>query len=195
MTTWGDPNLDDPGAIWPIDPETEVTFPDLDGDDLTKWLPIPEEVPQDLLEPSLEDLEFAEQADEPFSDEPRPVSEAPIIRLDVSAADAPRASGAIEAPQQVEVAVEQKPEPQFAIAPVAAEATMEAETAAEASSQAVNEAPAPIAAPATGSIEVAAAERDEDELREIEAGLAKFKRCRPAQSTERPRLGCAGKPV
>ena len=43
--------------MWPLDPETEIAFPDVDGDDLTRWLPIPEEVPQDLLEPAPEDLE------------------------------------------------------------------------------------------------------------------------------------------
>jgi Flp pilus assembly protein TadD len=176
LTTWGDPNVDDPGAIWPMDPETEITFPDVDDEDLTKWLPIPDEVPQDLLEPSPEDLEFAEQEEGPYSEDARLLPQDSAIRADVGHPDAPRGSEAIEASKQVDVAVEQRPDAPFAIVPVAAEAPLEQAPDGDPQGQAVHEATAPIATPSTGSVGVTAPERDEDELREIEAGLAKFKR-------------------
>ena len=83
LTTWGDPNLDDPGSMWPMDPEIEITFPDVEGDDLTKWLPIPDEVPEDLLEPSVEDLEYAAEADDPFGQEESAAPRATEIRVEV----------------------------------------------------------------------------------------------------------------
>ena len=67
LTTWGDPNLetDDPDTNWPPDSGTEVYFPDVEGDDLTTWIPIPEEQPLDLMEYSLEAVDLAAQVEEP----------------------------------------------------------------------------------------------------------------------------------
>ena len=52
LTTWGDPTLDveEPDADWAPDTGADVEFPDIDGDELTKWFPVPEEQPVDSLE-------------------------------------------------------------------------------------------------------------------------------------------------
>ena len=64
LTTWGDANADadDPDANWPPEPGTDVFFPEIDGDDLSKWLPAPEEQPVDELEYSLEAVDLAAEA-------------------------------------------------------------------------------------------------------------------------------------
>ena len=180
LTTWGEPNVDDPGIMWPLDPETEIAFPDVEGDDLTKWLPIPEEVPQDLLEPAPEDLEYAAEAEEPIAEDDRPVSRAAKIHVEVRSLDAlPGPSlltGPINASSKLDLVVEQRPLTEFAVAPVANPASSDEAPPKEHQSESAGADVSPMSAPSSVSVEVSAPERDEDELREIEAGLAKFKR-------------------
>ena len=66
LTTWGDPNVEteDPDTNWPPDAGTEVFFPDADGDDLSKWIPLPEEQPLDTMEYTLEAVDLAAELEE-----------------------------------------------------------------------------------------------------------------------------------
>ena len=53
LTSWGEPEHpgDDDWDLYPsLEPESDVYQPDADGDDLTKWMPIPEEEPSNELE-------------------------------------------------------------------------------------------------------------------------------------------------
>lgn len=180
LTTWGDPNLDDPDTMWPFDPETEIAFPDVDGDDLTRWLPLPEEVPQDLLEPAPEDLEYAAEAEEPIAEEERAVSRAAEIHPEVRSPEVlsgpSQLTGPVSAASKLDLIVEQRPAPEFAVAPITNQASPDQTPPTDNQTQSPGAAVAPMAAASTPSVEIAAPERDEDELREIEAGLAKFKR-------------------
>ena len=179
LTTWGDPSVDDP-TMWPLDPETEITFPDVEGDDLTKWLPIPEEVPQDLLEPSPEDLEFAAEAEEPIAGHEHAASRPAESHEEIRSPEALPGPSQLAAPSsassKLDLVVEQRPAAEFAVAPVAIEPSTDQAQPANDQTQSAGAAVSPTPAPSTTSVEIAAPERDEDELREIEAGLAKFKR-------------------
>ena len=180
LTTWGDPNLDDPETMWPMDPETEITFPDVEGDDLTKWLPIPEEVPQDLLEPSPEDLDYAAEAEEPIAEQERPVSRATDIHAEVKSSDAlPGPQSADRTNQRL---IQTRPRRGRAAAgrirdcPGCQPGSLGSIRAKDDQTQSAGAAVPPAATVHRFKCETSAPERDEDELREIEAGLAKFKR-------------------
>ena len=180
LTTWGDPNLDDPGAMWPMDPETEIAFPDVDGDDLTKWLPIPDEVPEDVLEPSVEDLEYAAQADDPFGPDRQPPLRAKQIRMEAATPAATPApaplTGPVVASADLGRVVEQQPTADEATLLPATPAPMEQASPRDGQILAAVAASQSSAEPAVEVLEVSAPERDEAEQREIEAGLAKYKR-------------------
>jgi len=51
LSTWGEPSGDDDWDLYPaLNPDSDVYQPDADGGDLTKWMPIPEEEPSSELE-------------------------------------------------------------------------------------------------------------------------------------------------
>ncbi|HEY5983907.1 MAG TPA: tetratricopeptide repeat protein [Anaerolineales bacterium] len=212
LTTWGDPSLDveEPDAGWAPDTGADVEFPDLDGDELTRWFPVPEEQPVDSLEYTLEAVDLAAEMDEPpeapidtgrlewFSDlKPEPPD--PVIPT-VEASKAVEIAGlltatsqshaAIEAAQRavtttdLDIIVEERPTTEFLLA-AEAEAPTSVETSATEFAPSEREA-GPVEATAASAPEAAAtvercveapqAERDPEELRQIEAGLAKYKR-------------------
>jgi tetratricopeptide (TPR) repeat protein len=207
LTTWGDPNTetDDPDANWPPDAGTEVFFPDLDGDDLSKWIPVPEEQPLDTLEYTLEAVDLAAELEEApeapgdwhrldiFSElKPEPPDPAPVAleaehETKVLALLPPiiETRTAVEAVERggvtitdVDVIVQERPTTEFVLA---AEEEEESQAEPEA---AVVEAEAQVDAVLSmeGAAETAPSEvtdeplRDPEELREIEAGLAKYRR-------------------
>ena len=207
LTTWGDPNLetDDPDANWPPDGGAEIIFPDIDSDDLSRWLPVPEEEAVDLLEYSLEAVDLAAELDEPpgapeeagridiFADlqpeppDPRParidaVQPTPVVGGLLSAASETRTD--VESPErssvtttEVDIIVQERSTMEFV-------ATGELDkTPAVEPQRAEVEAEAPqvpanveSAGGTAASGLSAAPQRDAEELREIEAGLTKYQR-------------------
>ncbi len=166
-TTWGEPFDSEPETLSPMDVEPEIAFPDLNGDDLSAWLPIPEEPPQDLLEPTPEDLDYAAEADVPPDQEQGSGSQAKDLQAEPTsgaASDAASAAAPASPPQEVDRVVHERPPQTLAavsgrrVEPDGAQTQLE------------------VAAPAVETSVIVAPERDEDELREIESGLAKFKR-------------------
>jgi hypothetical protein len=74
LTTWGDPNQADDDPEWALDADPEIYEPDTEGDDLTRWLPIPQEV-EDLLDMALASTAapgYVEEPQVPPSMEPFP---------------------------------------------------------------------------------------------------------------------------
>ena len=65
LTTWEKPQVeeDDLDLYAPAEEETEVYIPDADSEDLTKWLPLPEEEPRDEVS-ALESLDSLEEPEE-----------------------------------------------------------------------------------------------------------------------------------
>jgi tetratricopeptide (TPR) repeat protein len=199
LTTWGDGtgDADDPDANWPPEPGADVFFPEIDGDDISKWLPAPEEQPLDELEYSLEAVDLAADVEEPpaapvddgglalfgelQSEPPDPAAAQEENKgPEVVSGPGSRSDGAHRAPltvdhgtnevTDVDIMVEARPANKYAVVaePTLAAAMVDEETpvVAEASETA-------------SSMEAALApesSRDPEELREIEAGLAKFKR-------------------
>jgi tetratricopeptide (TPR) repeat protein len=175
LTSWGEPAVeaDDPDANWPPDPETEIYTPDTDGD-LTRWLPLPEEQPLDELQSFLEDADFDAGSDEP----PSLLGE---LRLETVAVPAKK-SGAPSQPQPggrsakdaaaLDVVVRERGGDKYV---VAEEGNDDGAAQPASEPEAREPAPAltgegPTTAPAPD-----ASRRDASEMREIEAGLAKFK--------------------
>jgi tetratricopeptide (TPR) repeat protein len=207
LTTWGDPNLEteDPDANWPPDPSTEVYFPDIESDDLTKWIPIPEEQALDSLEYSLETVDLAAELEEPPSApaetelaeffrelQPEPPDPIPqpieavqptdIIALLPSTVETRTSIEAAEAGSvsttEVDVIVEERPTTEYIVAaeieeaPVAAAPVLEVGTETRFHAETSDE----IEVNPELSAVAVEVERDADELREIEAGLAKYRR-------------------
>jgi tetratricopeptide (TPR) repeat protein len=204
LTTWGDPNVetDDPDANWPPDAGTEVFSPDADGDDMSRWIPLPEEQPLDTMEYTLEAVDLAAELDEApeapddlhrldlFSElKPEPPDPAPADleaehETEVVALLPPMIESrtAVEAMDrtgvtvtEVDVIVQERPATQFVLA-----SKKEQELQAEPES-AVIEVEAqrdPTVSVEEGAVSEpsATAQRDAEELREIDAGLAKYRR-------------------
>ncbi|MFH1183760.1 MAG: tetratricopeptide repeat protein [Chloroflexota bacterium] len=207
LTTWGDPNLetDDPDPNWPPDSGAEVCSPDVESDDLSRWIPIPEEEPLDLLEYSLEAVDLAAQVDEPleapeesdrrelFGDlQPEPPDPVPAsidaVRLTQvvgplpaasetrTAADASEGGGVttteadiiVQEQRTTEFIAAAEPDDEAAIEPQPAGLKVKAEAAVGASAETTG-IPAEIGLSAEP-------ERDPEELRELESGLAKYRR-------------------
>ena len=201
LTTWGDAHTDtdDPDANWPPEPGADVFFPEIDGDDLSKWLPAPEEQPVDEMEYSLEavDLAAEAEAEEPlpapedgegiilFGDirpePPDPIrnSEWAVGRAMVASpapgSGSPRSPTSATEPinpkvGEIDIIVQERPASADSLLPDAAEAravpVQETQPVIEAGGS-------QISAEAVLSPEP---KRDPEEMREIEAGLAKFKR-------------------
>ena len=206
LTTWGDASADadDPDANWPPEPGADVFFPEIDSDDLSKWIPAPEERPVDELEFSLEAVDLAAELEEPppspeedrgltLFGEIHPEPPDPIqtgeqvntqaiapnpthgpqgkrgVRVSADASSIPKTDSA--------VIVQARPTDGFllaaASAPMAASVDPEGsvgtrERVLEAEIECVRENSEAIPAPET--------QRDPEEMHEIAAGLAKFKR-------------------
>jgi len=207
LTTWGDPNpeTNDPDANWPPDSGTEVYFPDIDSDDLSRWIPIPEEQTLDSLEYSLEAVDLAAEVEEPpetprepdrlaiFDDlKPEPPDPIPTPigavmlteRMGLLSATS-ETKTAVESSErtsvsttELDVIVQERPTTEFVLAAEVNETSViepqEAGVEAEAQPEPVTDAE-PDSAPADSAASVAEPQRDPDELREIEAGLTKYK--------------------
>jgi len=181
LTTWGEPEVDseDPDANWPPEAPTEVFIPDIDTEEISKWLPAPEERPVDELEYSLEAVDLAAEDWEPggapdeleglrvFGDlkpePPDPTTAAP--------ARSPIETRATE----VGLLVEERASARLGVGgdPEAAGVFQDAPTS-------TREQQAKTALDGLEAAEAARAspqlQRDPGELREIEAGLTKFQR-------------------
>jgi tetratricopeptide (TPR) repeat protein len=220
LTTWGEPiQADDDSEVdWAADPDPEISMPDGDSDDLTKWLPLPEEAPQDVLDLAMEeDAEAqADQADdtdiepEPFelsAVEPEALTteaEVPQNSVDGSSGNSsPDPEHAKLAPEEaigallpartspgtaseykepmvrrameLDIIVQELPAEEFMVAADSKQRSTTAEAVPdESGSSSIVRSQAEPASP--GMAEMAAPERDPEEMREIERGIAKFKR-------------------
>ena len=207
LTTWGDPNVeaDDPDANWPPDAGTEVFFPDVDGEELAKWIPLPAEQSLDTMEYTLEAVDLAAELEDapevpddwhrlelfselkPEPPDPTPATveaekETGVVALLPPTIETRTAVEAMERSgvtvTDVDVTVQERRATGFVVA-AEDEVIPRAEpepAVAEAEVQ-----PDPVASMA-GAAEVdaieasAAPQRDAEEMREIETGLAKYRR-------------------
>lgn len=217
LTTWGDPNAETPDidADWPPEAGTEVDFPEIEGDDLPKWISIPDEQPIDAMEYTLEAVDLAAELQEPpgapedaggtdiFGGlEPEPPDPIPATAEAVKVMDV---AGLLPAPietrtameasvgssvttMDVDIIVESRPTTEFIVAAESTEMpAMEPQAASIPSAESAALATR-VEMQATAQAEVAPEEatadelaglepqRDPDEVREIEAGLAKYRR-------------------
>jgi tetratricopeptide (TPR) repeat protein len=204
LTTWGDPNMepDDPDVNWPPDSGTEVYFPDPEGDELSKWLPMPEEQPLDSLEYTLEAVDLAAEIDEPpeampeagglnlFGDlQPEPPDPIPECVNATSSKGTSLTAGSIQtiavseaseganaSTTALDVIVQERPTTEYILA---AEANQGVAIEPRPEAEAETQTPVASAVAADAVPEItphAEPERDPDEVREIEAGLAKYRR-------------------
>ncbi len=199
LTTWGDPDFDeDFEVLSPLDPEPDVHIPGPDDDDVSTWLPIPEEE-----RASLDEIETT-SVQEPVMPEPDPqpdwnkspyyhvinsIDFAPLLPARAVAAGIPehaernepghnRQTGAKQAwePQEVDVDVQDRLASDYDYAFVPQELTESIPSdppEAEVQSDLVST-PALDMTPALAEVPIL--ERDADEQLEIETGIAKFKR-------------------
>lgn len=156
LTTWRESPLADVDTEWPPETETEIILPDADGEP-SRWIPVPDEAPMELLEPAVEDLESAAELEFP-EDGVTILAAADVPAPDTPPADSgPAASTGTQAAQNtsvmVDVAVEDRPD----AVQGASAGQPEPETAGE-------------------TAELTAPPRDDDELQEIETGLERYRR-------------------
>ncbi len=201
LTTWGDvqTDTDDPDANWPPEPGADVFFPEIDGDDLSKWIPAPEEQPVDEMEYSLEavDLAAEAEAEEPLPapeegggmilfggihpEPPDPIpsnqweDERAMVMSPAPGPGSPRGPAMANEPgnptvRGIDVIVQERPSSADNVLPEAAEVRAalapEMQTVAEGGVSQIS--PEVVLSPEP--------QRDPEEMREIEAGLAKFRR-------------------
>jgi hypothetical protein len=174
-----------------------VHLPEIEGDELSKWLPAPEEQPVDELEYTLEAVDLAAEVEEPppspeedagvalFRNirpeppDPIHVGDHSIAWSSVPSLEAPRDSTTGAAKRMttagVDIIVETQPASEFAVVPELAPASTEVKP----SPASMMEVSAPAEAASVeevGSTTDPEPRRDPDEMREVEAGLAKFNR-------------------
>jgi tetratricopeptide (TPR) repeat protein len=187
LTTWGDTDFDDDFERWsPVEPMPDVEEPDPDSDDISRWLPVPEDSPLSLehMPPFVDELDDEPQLPSDWETLPRyhPVESkpAPARPANIST-PAPAEVPARSEPtlsqkaweRHVDVAVEERPEKDYTVVPQERPSRMEVEPAPRLARPELALAPAmPQLAPA----ETAQPDRDEDEMREIEMGIEKFRR-------------------
>jgi tetratricopeptide (TPR) repeat protein len=205
LTTWGDANADadDPDANWPPEPGADAFFPEIDSDDLSKWLPAPEEQPVDELEYSLEAVDLAAEIEEPpaapeeamglaLFDEIHPEPPDPVQAAEKAqarlvgslVAHTPEAVGGLHTTPEPSVPISR--EIDIIVAPrltdefvVSAEPATLRSATQEIPANPVEEAMRTQADTVDVGVQAAPPaepQRDPEELREIEAGLAKFRR-------------------
>jgi tetratricopeptide (TPR) repeat protein len=206
LATWGTPEVD---ADWPLDPETEIYPPDVESDDLTRWLPIPEPDTRDQLE-FTEDESPVTEVDELFDEEA--ANQMPDAVDDPT--DEPSSGAAVgvpfEAPAQAEapsgltiaaplpangstqsgseypapsvrkrvfdVIVEERGATDFVVASEAEGESAGLETIRPVAAERPSNATGGSEITSSGPKEATGPERDAEDLREIEAGIAKFQR-------------------
>lgn len=198
LTTWGASNaeFEEVGGYWPPEPGKEEYFAEFEGEDRSGWPPAPEDGPMDELEYSLEAVDLAAEIEEPPA-APEPAEGARIIEKAGAAAAEPKRSGAAQggpvldlqpamserrtslpaahgrdgSGAALDIEIEERPSPELPAVEAQAgqlAANMKEERAAS---------PAQAAPEATGDGgALVDPQRDAEELREIQAGLAKFKR-------------------
>ncbi|MGE5073292.1 MAG: tetratricopeptide repeat protein, partial [Anaerolineae bacterium] len=192
LTTWGESDIDDdPDDFPPLDLDFDV--PDPEGDNLSTWITIPEDAPMDVDElpvpPFVEDDCPEEDYSIEWNDLPsfQVVSTADIVESLPLAPASPRPFEYVERvdrfPAQqagaqqvwdqldVDVAVEMHPAPEMP-APAVPSPEMTVQTITHMIQ------PEPIPAHSLYALppELPDAERDDKEMREIEMGIAKFRR-------------------
>jgi tetratricopeptide (TPR) repeat protein len=198
LTSWGEPEID---TDWPLDPETEVGFPDVEGDNLTKWLPVPEQDPVDVLEYSLDESALAE-AEEPPSDElsverldaigesdlqataQGPAQADTQLGVSIAALPSPRSSSQIDSERstqgtqhvEMDIIVAEREATEYVVAADTEEPRANYETAPIDDGQPPAAFNAASEETTAGPANIAGPERDAEDVREIEAGIAKFKR-------------------
>lgn len=191
LTTWGDSEPEEEFEVYPpAAPETEVGLPEPD-EGMSTWLPLPEEAPPDL--DRLQVPPFFEEPAAPALVNLPTQNESPAYHVLDSVDYVPLLSpGPVDLPERreaapgaqpswaaadVDVAVEDRPVAEVAIAaPEAPEPAMPAPVELEAQLEAQPE-PAPLPEPEPEpAADAAATERDPEELQEIEMGIAKFRR-------------------
>lgn len=202
LTMWGESNPEpaELDADFPFEDEDAPYVPADDEDEMTRWLPLPEDSPLDDLEFALDDLELPADLNEPErvavempverraepeampSESPK-ASPVPIVALLPAHSSVPSNREGAEPTQKgirLDVIVQERPTPEFvmgaeqAAEPVAEKQASTTQTLGEIQSK--PEARLEQAPLSVGATEVTTPQRDADEMREIEAGLAKFKR-------------------
>lgn len=165
LTTWADSDFDDDDSnlYSPLEPETEVYIPDTDSDDLTKWLPIPEE-PQDESKASVLVEDTPEKISQPYMNHATYYQDVEPTSLALSLPTGNNTRSTREyseqnAQQTTEVDVEEPPSAAFVLA---AEPEDELLTTQPQKDEVESERPS--------------LESSEEEINELEAEIAKFKR-------------------
>ena len=216
LTTWGDPDFDDDFELWsPFDPTPDIEAPDPDSEDISTWLPLPEEEPLNLDElrvpPFVDEMEEEPEAlfvGEPevepeasFAAEPEAEPEspfewndpevyhtisneqfAPVVSLTSNVATGIEMVQGAEIAQnrqkaweikEVDVDVQERPTTEFTVTSQELAGSTETETVACAAGPELVQPPSMEVPPLP---EVQVPDRDEEEMREIEMGIAKFRR-------------------
>ncbi|HSR21818.1 MAG TPA: tetratricopeptide repeat protein [Anaerolineales bacterium] len=198
LTTWGAPNTEseEVGGYWPPEPGKEEYFTEFEEEDRSGWPPAPEDRPMDELEYSLEAVDLAAEIEEPPA-APEPAEGARIFEEAGAAAAEPKRSGAAQgasamdlqpamserrtslpaaqrgngASAALDIEIDERQRPELP----AVEAHAGQLAASKKDERAAN--PVQAAPEATGAGRGPVdPQRDAEELREIQAGLAKFKR-------------------
>jgi tetratricopeptide (TPR) repeat protein len=186
LTVWRDADFEDDFELWsPFDPETDVQAPDPDGDNISRWLPMPEEEPLNLDElsvpPSAEELDAESEPPAEWNGPStyQVVSNQELVPLSSTNLGVPASVDSIqnrqsswEAPD-VDIAVEERPAPDFAVASQDLSISTATETVACAAQADLVQASTSEVAPLP---EPPVPDRDEEEMHEIEMGIAKFRR-------------------
>lgn len=190
LSAWGEPDFEEDFELWsPVDPETDVQGPDPDGDNISRWLPLPEEEPMNLDElyvpPFVDELEAESEPSSEWSepDEYRSMGSTEFIPLPATSLAMPTSVDSIQdrqsawdAPEvhvDVDVDVQERPAPDFAVAAQELTVSNATETVACAAQPELVQASTSEVAPLPEEL---APDRDEEEMREIEMGIAKFRR-------------------
>ncbi len=191
LTTWGPPNADDGDldGFWPPEPEPDDYVSDPDGDDLAKWLPIPEEEPQNEDDPASNAENTRSEVPEATANHLAPYQAvaSPELTLLLPARSSVHGAGELKElarsdssteslrQHEVEVAVEERPAADFVLA-----IGQEAESAEERPEVDTSESGSATMTRTGVGLETATElpqlELDPQELRELEAEIAKFKR-------------------
>jgi tetratricopeptide (TPR) repeat protein len=191
LTTWGETDFGDEFEVFsPLEPD--IDLPDQQND-VSTWLPIPEEEPWNADElrvpPFLEEIELEPPDPQPDRDNsgpyqviqsvgygpPLPAGTSAIATVAVgectqAASYLQRSAQQTYEQQDVDIDLQERPASEFALPQRELSQPIETQTVVQ---------PPPASAPALDSpspSETPVLEREEEELREIEMGIAKFKR-------------------
>ncbi len=195
LTTWGDGDFDDDFEFFPaVGTDADQELPDPDAEKIATWIPLPEEAPVNLDEvwvPPFVEQEEAEaelplewneapayqainSVDYGPSVSPAPSTPDPIEYLQRSQLLPARAAATQQAWDQldVDVIVEERPSSDLALGTQESPKPVEPPTVA----QMLEQEPAHALSLNAQPPALPDSERDEEEMREIEMGIAKFRR-------------------